>query len=249
LIDHTPRCLQAKFALRIAGYVPSSLIDFPGRVSAVIFTPGCTLRCPYCHNAHLVRDDGDRSPHEENKQKVYALLEQRRGLLGGVTVSGGEPCLQEGLADFLRAVRKIGYAIKLDTNGTCPEALASLLKEALVDIIAMDIKAPRDRYAELCGMPESKLPWDKIEASIQSIIAAEKSRKPDDRFHHFFRTTCMEPHFDTEAILRMRELVPAGLPWRLQPYEEREDMLDPSFSARPPAPETLGEWQRLLDAR
>jgi pyruvate formate lyase activating enzyme len=229
--------------MRIAGYVPSSLIDFPGRVSAVTFSPGCTLRCPFCHNAALVLQEENA---EDKLAEFLGFLERRRGLLSGVAVSGGEACLQEGLAEFLRKIRAMGFHTKLDTNGTRPEVLAALLKEKLVDIIAMDIKAPRDLYEKLCGLSESALPWAKIQESIRFIAGAEKTH---NNFNHIFRTTVMEPHFDEGAILRMRELAPGGLPWRLQPYEGRRGTLDANFTAHAPAQEKLAYWQKLIDER
>jgi len=320
--------------MRIAGYVPSSLIDFPGHVAAVVFSAGCTLRCPWCHNPALVLDaqtqnirqtdylavdtpkldtllsdvraanTAETDAHIQNirltdylamdtntadapkldarlqnlhcknisltdfltmgtpvpaemdarlpsalraPSDFYAFLEQRRGLLGGVAVSGGEPCIQEGLIEFLREIRAMGFHTKIDTNGTRPKILAALLGEKLVDVAALDIKAPRDRYAELCGLHESMLPWAEIQESIALIAGAESAREPDG-FRHMYRTTCMEPHFDTDAILRMRGLAPAGVPWHLQPYRGG-NTLDPDFIAHPPSQETLSEWQRLIDAR
>jgi pyruvate formate lyase activating enzyme len=224
----------------LAGYVPTSLIDFPGRVSAVAFSQGCTLRCPWCHNAALVRAN-ETVEQEESLKKFFTFLERRRHLLTGVVISGGEPCIHTDLAEFLGKIRSMGFHTKLDTNGTRPQMLASLLEAKLVDLIAMDIKGPRDRYAELSGVAESDLPWDAICESIR-VIAGQQER-------HLFRTTCMEPQFDTEAIMRMRELVPRGTPWRLQPYKECPAPLDPAFRARPPAAHTLEDWQQRIDER
>jgi len=233
----------------LAGYVPTSLIDFPGRVSAVAFSQGCTLRCPWCHNAALVQAS-ETTEQEEILKNFFAFLERRRHLLTGVVISGGEPCIHEDLAEFLRDIRSMGFSIKLDTNGTRPQMLASLLEAKLVDLVAMDIKGPRDRYAELSGVAESDLPWDAICESIR-VIAKQRGqrRQRGQREQHLFRTTCMEPQFDTEAITRMRGLVPRGTPWRLQPYKECPAPLDPAFCARPPAAHTLEDWQRRIDER
>ncbi|MDR2733120.1 MAG: anaerobic ribonucleoside-triphosphate reductase activating protein [Spirochaetota bacterium] len=233
----------------LAGYVPSSLIDFPGRVSAVAFSQGCTLRCPWCHNAPLVHtgeaaahtQTQDTGEHEERLRNFFAFLERRRGLLAGVVISGGEPCIHADLAEFLGRIRSMGFLTKLDTNGTRPQMLASLLEAKLVDLAAMDIKGPRDRYAELCGVAESALPWDAIRESIRILAGRQEP--------HLFRTTCMEPQFDTEAVMRMRELVPKGIPWHLQPYKEGSAALDPAFTARAPAPQILEDWQRRIDER
>ena len=232
--------------MRIADYVPSSLVDFPGHVSAVAFSPGCTLRCPFCHNAGLALLEKN-APQADRLADFLNFLEHRRGLLSGVVISGGEVCLQEDIGKFLRRIREMGFRTKVDTNGTRPEVLAALLKENLIDIAAMDIKAPRDIYATLCGIPETSLPWADIEESIRLIAGADKER--NGGYRHMFRTTVMEPHFDEEAVLRMRKLVPNGTLWRLQPYEGRHGTLDTTFTALPPAQEKLEYWQKLIDER
>jgi pyruvate formate lyase activating enzyme len=180
----------------------------------------------------------------ESTEKFLAFLDRRRGKLSGVVVSGGEPCLQEDLAESLRAIRSMGFHTKLDTNGTRPQVLAALLKANLLDCVAMDIKGPRDRYAQLSGTAD--LPWDAIRESVRILSGAANQNTQNMAL---FRTTVMEPQFDTESVLRMRELAPRGLPWRLQPYAEGIATLDPAFRARPPSKETLEAWQRIIDER
>ncbi len=132
--------------MKIAGLVRTSTVDFPGMIAAVVFTPGCNLDCFYCHNRQLLSADAPLMDHEE----VIAYLKKRRGLIDGVVVSGGEPLLQRDLADFLRQLKSWGYQIKLDTNGTRPDCLSALLKERLIDYVAVDYKAPWRRYPEIC---------------------------------------------------------------------------------------------------
>jgi pyruvate formate lyase activating enzyme len=134
--------------MKIGGFLESSLIDYPGKVAAVIFTVGCTFRCRYCHNPRLVYPElyGETVPLE----KIMSLLERRRGLLDGVVFCGGEPTMQEDLPEVMRRVRSLGYLVKLDTNGAFPEKLAEALPYA--DYVAMDIKAPfGPDYARVCG--------------------------------------------------------------------------------------------------
>ncbi len=138
-------------ALRIGGYVPCSLSDFPGRIAAVVFTQGCNWRCPWCHNAALVYPEQFTPPIPVGD--ILARLANRRGKLDGVVVSGGEPTLHAGLPDFLRQVRALGFATKLDTNGSHPEVVRALLAARLLDYVAMDLKAPWSRYAEATGSP------------------------------------------------------------------------------------------------
>lgn len=260
--------------MTIAGLVRSSLIDFPGRVTAVVFTPGCNFRCPFCHNADLAwsRIDGTMVPTESglpeggglpgghapsgkpvllDENEVLAFLRRRAGKLGGVVISGGEPTLQPDLALFLEKLRGLGLAIKLDTNGSRPDMLAAILARGLVDMIAMDIKGTRADYAELTGLGRDALPWPAIERSI-ALIAADARRqtaKATDsarpEFRHEFRTTVMEPHFDETAIRELRAFLPPGVPWRLQAFTGKHGMLDASFAGCEPAPADLARYRDI----
>lgn len=134
--------------MKIGGFVKSSLVDYPGKVAAVIFTQGCNFRCPYCHNPQLVFPELFASAiHFEY---VWEFLKERRGLLEGVVFSGGEPTLQDDLPEIIHKVRSLGYAIKLDTNGSNSDVLAEVLP--YLDYVAMDIKAPLDQYSSVCGV-------------------------------------------------------------------------------------------------
>lgn len=135
--------------MRIGGYVRSSLVDFPARVASVVFVQGCDLRCPWCHNPALVRPALFSPPIPE--EDVFRHLEERRGKLSGVVVTGGEPTLQPDLAAFLERVRSLGFSVKLDTNGTRPDVLEDILGRGLADFVAVDLKAPWSRYREACG--------------------------------------------------------------------------------------------------
>ena len=137
--------------MRICGIQKLAMVDFPGKLAATVFTGGCNLRCPFCHNALLVTRLAESPALDE--QEVLSFLRSRRGLLDGVVLSGGEPLLQPGAADFLAAVRDMGFAVKLDTNGCYPRTLADILDRGLVDYVAMDIKNRREKYAETVGVP------------------------------------------------------------------------------------------------
>jgi len=135
--------------MKVGGLQKFSLIDYPGKTCAVIFTQGCNLRCSYCHNPELVYPNLFTAaiPFED----VYTFLEGKRGLLDGVVFSGGEPTLNGDLVEKIRAVRSLGYAVKLDTNGTNPDALAEALPH--LDFVAMDVKAPLgEPYTRVCGV-------------------------------------------------------------------------------------------------
>lgn len=134
--------------MNVQGYQKLTLLDYPGRTACTVFTGGCNLRCPFCHNAGLVRTPlaGPNLTDE-----VLGYLSKRKGILDGVCVTGGEPLLQPDLADFLRKVREMGYAVKLDTNGTLPQRLEAILATNSVDYVAMDIKSSPDGYAAATG--------------------------------------------------------------------------------------------------
>ena len=136
--------------MKIGGLIKFTLIDFPGRPAAVVFTQGCNFRCRYCHNPELVYPHLFTEPMA--MEDVYAFLKRRQGTLEGVVVSGGEPTLQEGLPKFMADLKAMGYATKIDTNGTRPEVLRNLIENKWLDFIAMDLKAPLEKYSLITGV-------------------------------------------------------------------------------------------------
>lgn len=173
----------------IKGLVKTTLIDYPAKVACTIFLAGCNFRCPYCQNPDLVNYDGlPTIPQEE----VFEHLKSRKKWLDGVCVSGGEPTLNKELPEFLRKIKSMGFLVKLDTNGTNPEMLKKLLDEKLVDYIAMDIKAPLERYGEVV---RAKVNLEKIRQSVEIIqnsgIASARAQDSRTSFaiDYEFRTT------------------------------------------------------------
>ncbi|QAA77410.1 MAG: Ribonucleotide reductase of class III (anaerobic), activating protein [Candidatus Bipolaricaulis sibiricus] len=138
--------------MRIAHVQPLSLLDYPGKVSAVVWTVGCNLRCPFCYNAELVLPELAGGLPRVPLGAILALLRERVGFLDGVVVTGGEPTLNAELPVFLRELKELGFLVKLDTNGTRPDVLRSLLDDGLVDYVALDVKAPFPRYPEFTGL-------------------------------------------------------------------------------------------------
>lgn len=165
----------------------SSLVDYPGKVSAVIFTRGCNFRCPYCHNPQLVEPSLFEPPLDV--ADVLSFLESRVGRLDGVVVSGGEPLLQNDLPDFLMRVRSLGYQVKLDTNGSLPAELTQVVRHGLVDFVAMDIKAPLDKYALVAGVA---VDVNAIQASIRII--------KESGIGHHFRSTVANALLDATDV-------------------------------------------------
>ncbi|NLF79998.1 MAG: anaerobic ribonucleoside-triphosphate reductase activating protein [Clostridia bacterium] len=150
--------------MRIGGLVKTSFVDYPGRICTVIFTQGCNLRCPYCHNPQLIGSGGDMQLLA--LPAVLEQLDKRRGVIDAVTVSGGEPTLQSGLRAFLRQLKLRGFSVKLDTNGTNPQMLVALISQGLVDFFAMDLKAPLAKYAQICGVEQMDLEAVRISARL-----------------------------------------------------------------------------------
>ena len=142
---------EEEWKMRICGLQNLAMVDFPGKLAATVFTGGCNLRCPFCHNAPLVTHLEEAEHFSE--EEILDFLRRRQGLLDGVVLSGGEPLLHDGVGAFLRKVRDLGFAVKLDTNGCHPAALADILDRRLVDYVAMDVKNAPARYAETVGIP------------------------------------------------------------------------------------------------
>ena len=151
--------------MKIGGFQKFSLIDYPGKISAVIFTQGCNFRCPYCHNPELVLPE--LFEKEMLFDEILDFLKLRKEKLDGVVITGGEPTLQRDLAAVIRKIKDLGYSVKLDTNGTNPEILKDLLEAKLLDYVAMDIKAPFEKYGELAGV---EVGIDKIKQSVRQIM-------------------------------------------------------------------------------
>ena len=137
--------------MNIQGFQKLTLLDYPDHMACTVFTGGCNMRCPFCHNASLVLRPGENPAFFE--EEIYAFLKKRQGVLDGVAITGGEPLLQHGLEDFILRVRELGFAVKLDTNGSYPDRLAALIEKGLLDYIAMDIKNSREKYAQTVGVP------------------------------------------------------------------------------------------------
>ncbi len=219
--------------MKIEGMQKLTLLDFPGRVAATVFTPGCDFRCPFCHNASLVMDEGDDiiEPRE-----VLELLKKRRGMITGLAVTGGEPLLQPDLADFLAEVKALGAAVKLDHNGSFPGKLEELIKAGLVDYVAMDIKNCRERYAETCGLPESAS--EGVLANIDRSIGILRNSGVE----HEFRTTVVRELHSAEDIAAMGEWMKGDDAFFLQGFVDSGDIIRPGLSAY-----SRDEMQALLD--
>ncbi len=223
--------------MRISGWIRTSLIDFPRRIAAVLFAGGCNFRCPMCHNADLVLRPADLPaiPNDE----ILSFLTARAGKLTGVVLSGGEPTLQPALPNFIRTVRDLGYAVKLDTNGYLPDKLAGLLAAGLLDYVAMDLKAPPEKYVLLTGLPAVDMA--RIE---QSVALISVSGVP-----HEFRTTVVPGLLAAADIVALARWLAATIgassaTWYLQQFRGL-NTLDPALENAAPYP--LADLHAMAD--
>jgi pyruvate formate lyase activating enzyme len=220
--------------MKIGGLQKISLIDYPGRISAIVFTQGCNFRCPYCHNPELVDPAryGPVLPGEE----VISFLEKRRGKLDAVTVTGGEPTLQPDLDRFLQKMKGMGYLTKLDTNGSNPDVLERLIRGRLVDYIAMDVKGPLKKYERIANV---KVKTAMIRRSIELIAASG--------IEHEFRTTVVRSQLDNEDLITTAELLKKGL-YILQSYVPAKSLDHQFLTEKSYSHEEFAEIRKKLES-
>lgn len=192
--------------MKIAGLQKNSLLDYPGKISAVVFTQGCNMNCGYCHNRRLIGCTVKNEILDEDS--ILAFLEKRRGLLDGVVVSGGEPTLQKNLYNFIERVKKMGFKMKLDTNGTNPECLKELILGGLLDYVAMDIKAPLCKYGKVCCSP---VDTEKLSESIEILKSG--------LVEYEFRTT-YTPELCDDDLMDISKTIKGAKRYVLQQYKE-----------------------------
>ena len=200
----------------IGGLHKNSLIDYPGKISCVIFLSGCNFDCPYCHNPELAKGRS-LSPGYLSEDLIFDFLGSRKGFLDGVVISGGEPTLQKGLISFCEKIRLIGYPVKLDTNGSRPEVIKKLIDEDLVNYIAMDIKTDPSHYAPLI----------KDNSSTDDIFLSVRIIK-ESNIDYEFRTTCIKSLVNKNTIENMSYLIKGSKLYALQQFS-KTNVLHPEF--------------------
>jgi pyruvate formate lyase activating enzyme len=201
----------------IGGIQKVSLIDYPGKISAIIFTRGCTFRCPYCHNSQLVLPNLFQDPIPE--EEVIDFLQSRRKFLDAVVITGGEPTLQKDLLQFMKRIKDMGYLVKLDSSGIFPDVLERAIKEKLVDYMAMDIKAPFEKYALVVGAnPDMKNIRRSVDIIMHSGIDYE------------FRTTVVKSQLSKGDIAEIARSISGSKRYFLQKFVN-SNTLDQSFGA------------------
>lgn len=198
----------------IGGIQKNSLIDFPAKICCVIFTAGCNFDCPYCHNPELVKP-----PYTPiNPEEIFAFLNKRKSLLDGVAITGGEPTLQKDLPEFCEQIKSIGFPIKIDTNGSRPKVIEFLLRNRLIDYIAMDVKTLPENYSPHIAqnMPPADI--------LQSIQLIKNSDIP-----HEFRTTCVKPFVNADIIYEIARIIKDADLFVLQKANIQNTVLHPDF--------------------
>jgi pyruvate formate lyase activating enzyme len=203
--------------MTVGGVQSTSLIDYPGKVSCVLFLAGCNFRCPYCHNPELVTQRPLGKSYLSYIE-VYDFLEERRGLLDGVVLSGGEPTLQTDLVTLCVEVKKMDFLLKLDTNGSHPEVIERLINDGFVDYIAMDLKTDPFRYTPVIA---SHYDPEQILLSVKLIM--------ESRLPYEFRTTCVKPIVDEEAVKVIRRIIQGAKRYVLQRFNHRNVLLPEYF--------------------
>lgn len=205
----------------IGGLQKLTLLDYPEHVAAIIFTQGCNFRCHFCYNPKLVVPQSTKTQKDHsnlNESGLFEFLRSRKNKLDAVVITGGEPTLHQDLPEFIRKIKDLGFLVKLDTNGTNPDRLKILIDEKLIDYIAMDIKAPLEKYEQAVGV---KVSLDKLK---KSIIMIKNSGLPYE-----FRSTIMPALHNLEDIALMGEIIKGADKWYLQKFRSNTDLVDKSF--------------------
>jgi len=201
--------------MKIGGFQKTSLLDYPDRISAIVWTSGCNFRCPFCYNTALALGTGNVFPEEE----ILSFLSKRKGLVEGVVITGGEPLLQEDLSVFMKKVKDLGFLVKVDTNGASPERLKELLENHLVDYVSMDVKAPKDKYPKLAGVA---VDVSQIDASIDLI----KQKAP----LYEFRTTFVPTLLTKEDIVEIAKWLKGAETYYLQQFKQMTPVLSSALN-------------------
>lgn len=220
-------------AVRICGLNKTTLLDYPGHVAATVFLGGCNFRCPFCQNGDLVLKPEGQPAIE--KEAVMAFLRKRKGVLAGVCITGGEPTIERGLEELIEEIKDIGYLVKLDTNGYCPEVIRKLTEKGLVDYIAMDIKNDLKKYGGTVGI--QGIDAGRIIDSIRWII--------NGKTDYEFRTTVVKELHGRKDMSAIGKAIKGAKAYFLQGYQESGGVIAPGFHAYGKEEmEELAEWVR-----
>lgn len=211
--------MEVENCMRIFGLQKLTLLDYPGKIACTVFSGGCNLRCPFCHNASLVI--GPKESESIPETVFFTFLAKRRGVLDGVCVTGGEPLLQPDLEFFLRRVKEFGYLIKLDTNGCFPDHLRKIVMQGLVDYVAMDVKSSPEQYAEATGMPD--FDFSGVRESINFLL--------DGSVDYEFRTTVARGLHNAAFLRDAAQAICGAKRYFLQKFVDSGNLIGGGLSA------------------
>ena len=207
--------------MKIGGFQKTSLLDYPDRISAIVWTSGCNFRCPFCYNKTLALGTAEMFPQDE----ILSFLSKRKALLEGVVISGGEPLLHEDIIDFIKKIKDLRLLVKIDTNGAFPERLRELLDQQLVDYVAMDVKAPKEKYPQLSGVNTD---LSKIETSLELL----KTKAPA----YEFKTTFVPGLLTKEDIIEIAQWLKGADTYFLQQFKIKTPLLSSTLETTMPYP-------------
>jgi pyruvate formate lyase activating enzyme len=211
--------------MKILGLQKQSLIEYPGRISAVVFLGGCNFRCQFCYVPNLVLPEEIRKQKEIPQKEFLAFLKERKDFLEAVAISGGEPTLNKELPNFIKKIKKLGYLIELETNGTNPEMLKYLISKKLVDYVAMDIKHRLDdfkKYKEITGGVLTKRMFENIKKSVRILISG--------KVDYELRTTIMKEFHKKADILAIGKEIRGAKIYYLQNYQKNRTISGKTFT-------------------
>lgn len=204
----------------IKGLQKLTLLDYPQKCACTIFTYGCNLACPFCHNASLV-DKSRSNDYQISKKEVFDFLQKRQGVLDGVVITGGEPLINSDLPDLIYNIKRLGFLVKLDTNGTNPQGLKNLIDSKLIDYVAMDIKNSPEKYPQTVGIKNFDLA--PIYKSIELLLS--------DKVDYEFRTTVCQELFSMSDFTQIGKLIFGAKRYFLQSYVNSGDILCGQFTS------------------
>lgn len=219
--------------MHIHGFAKLTLLDYPGKIAATVFTGGCNFRCPFCHNAVLVLDPNAQPRIDENE--ILRELESRKNKLEGVCITGGEPTLCRDLPEFIARIREIGLLVKLDSNGTDPDMLEELINSRLIDFVAMDIKSSPEGYPKATGLKDISM--DNIFRSTDLLMQSG--------IDYEFRTTVVDGIHTSDDFKKIGVWIKGAKAYYLQQYRAKGDLIAPDGLSAP-SKETLEGYREIL---
>jgi pyruvate formate lyase activating enzyme len=211
--------------MKILGLQKQSLIEYPGRISAVVFLGGCNLRCQFCYVPHLVLPEEIEKQKEISQREFFSFLKERKNFLEAVSISGGEPTINKDLPNFIRKIKELGYLVELETNGTNPKMVKYLINKKLVDYVGMDIKQRLDnfeRYKEITGWVLTKEMFENIKKSVKILISS--------KVDYEFRTTIMKEFHKKDDILEICREIQGAKVYYLQNYQKNHTISGKTFT-------------------